>query len=115
MTMSEITIEAASGTWTVRAGGAVIGESQKALQLNEEGYPPVIYFPRDDVATAFLDPSEHNTECPHKGMASYYSIVTKSRTIEDAAWSYESPVAEFSAIEGHLAFATGDLVTVERV
>ncbi|MFX0545714.1 DUF427 domain-containing protein [Roseovarius sp. S1116L3] len=113
--MTKITIEPASGTWCVRAGGAVIGESGDALELTEEGYAPVIYFPRDDIATAFLDPSAHNTDCPHKGLASYYSIITKSRTIENAAWSYEDPLAEVSQIKGHLAFHTGDLVTVERV
>ncbi len=113
--MSKITIAKAGGTWTVRAGGAVIGESQNALELTEEGYPPVTYFPREDIATALLDPSSHATDCPHKGTASYYSIATKSRTIENAAWSYEAPNAAVSEIKGHLAFHSGDLVTVERV
>lgn len=113
--MADTTIEKASGTWTVRAGGAVIGESTQALELTEEGRAPVIYFPRADIATAFLDPSAHSTVCPAKGTASYYSIVTKSRTIENAAWSYEAPNPEMDRIKGHLAFHTGDLVAVERV
>ncbi len=113
--MTEITIEKASGTWTVRAGGAVIGESQNALELKEADHASVIYFPRADIATAFLDSSAHSTVCPAKGTASYYSIVTKSRTIENAAWSYEDPIAEAGDIKGHLAFHSGDLVTVERV
>ncbi|MCQ0093626.1 DUF427 domain-containing protein [Roseovarius sp. M141] len=113
--MTDITIDQATGTWTVRAGGAVIGESQHALELTEDGRPPVIYFPRADIATAFLDPSAHSTVCPAKGTASYFSIVTKSRTIQDAAWCYEAPNAEMDQIKGHLAFHTGDLVTVERV
>ncbi|WP_324755048.1 DUF427 domain-containing protein [Roseovarius sp. Pro17] len=113
--MTKITIGKASGTWTVRAGGAVIGESQNALELREGDIAPVIYFPRADIATAFLDPSAHSTVCPAKGTASYYSIVTKSRTIENAAWSYEDPIAEVDDIKGHLAFHSDDLVTVERV
>lgn len=113
--MTDITIEQAPGTWTVRAGGAVIGESTQALELTEEGRAPVIYFPRADIATAFLDPSAHSTTCPAKGTASYFSIITKSRTIEDAAWCYEAPNAGMDQIKGHLAFHTGDLVTVERV
>ena len=113
--MTEITIKPATGTWSVRAGGAVIGESGKALELREDGHEPVIYFPRGDIATAFLDASSHSTHCPHKGDASYYSIVTKSRTIENAAWSYESPENGVSEIKNHLAFHTGDLVTIERV
>jgi uncharacterized protein (DUF427 family) len=113
--MTKITVTKADGTWTVRAGGAVIGESQNALVLSEEGYPPVTYYPRADIATAFLDTSAHTTDCPHKGTASYYSIVTKSRTIENAAWSYEEPNADVSDIKGYLAFHSSDLVTVERV
>ena len=113
--MTKITISKAGGTWTVRAGGAVIGESQNALELAEEGHAPVTYFPRADIATALLDPSTHSTDCPHKGTASYYSIATKSRTIENAAWSYEAPDAAVSDIKGHLAFHSSDLVTVERV
>ena len=113
--MSKITITPATGTWSIRAGGAVIGESGSALELIEEGHAPVIYFPRADIATAFLDESTRKTTCPHKGEASYYSIVTKSRTIENAAWSYETPIEAVAQIKGHLAFHTGDLVTIERV
>ncbi len=113
--MTEISIEETTGTWTVRAGGAVIGESRHALELTEDGHAPVIYFPRADIATAFLDPSAHSTVCPAKGTASYFSIITKSRTIENAAWCYEAPNADMEQIKDHLAFHTGDLVTVERV
>lgn len=113
--MSKITITKAGGTWCVRAGGAVLGETQHALELAEEGHAPVIYFPREDIATAFLDPSAHSTVCAEKGTASYFSIVTKSRTIDDAAWCYEAPNAAVNQIEGHIAFRAGDLVTVERV
>ncbi|PVA11304.1 hypothetical protein DC366_06075 [Pelagivirga sediminicola] len=113
--MTDITISEAAGTWTVRAGGAVIGESRNALELAEEGRAPVIYFPRADIAMAFLDPSAHSTVCPAKGTASYFSIVTKSRTIENAAWCYEAPNPEVDRIKGHLAFHTGDLIAVERV
>lgn len=99
-----IEIEKANGTWVVRAGGAVLGESSRALLLNEAGYEPVVYFPRDDIATAFLDQSDKTTNCPHKGEASYYSIQTKSVTIPNAAWSYETPQDGVSEIAGHLAF-----------
>ena len=110
-----ITIAQADGTWTVRAGGAVLAESENALELKEGSYPPVIYIPRDDIAMAFLDASDKTSHCPHKGDASYFSIVTKSTTIADAAWSYETPKEGVAAIAGHLAFYESDLVVVERV
>lgn len=110
-----IKIREVPGTWVVRAGGAVLGESDRALELAEGTYPPVIYFPRDDIAMEFLDASDKKTTCPHKGEASYFSIVTKSTTLTDAVWSYETPKDAVSKIAGHLAFYTGDLVTVEEV
>lgn len=109
-----IRIREAGGTWVVRAGGAVIGESKRALELSEGSYDPVIYFPRDDIAMAFLDPSTKQTVCPHKGTASYFTIAAKSGPIADAAWSYETPKEGMEAIAGHLAFYP-DKVTVERL
>ena len=111
---NHITITPAAGTWVVRAGGAVLGESAAALELREGGHEPVIYFPRADVAMAFLDATEKTTRCPHKGEASYFSIVTKSTTLPNAVWSYEAPLAAVADIAGHLAFTPGE-VTVERV
>lgn len=110
-----ITIRKADGKWVVRAGGAVLGESTEALELSEEGYPAIIYFPREDVAMAFLDASETKTTCPHKGEASYYSIETKSETLTDAAWSYEDPKPGMERIKDHLAFYATDKVTVEQL
>ncbi|MDD9726061.1 DUF427 domain-containing protein [Roseovarius sp. SK2] len=113
--MAKITIHKADGTWTVRAGGAVLVESRNALVLAEEGLNDVIYFPREDIAMAFLDESDHRTTCPHKGEASYFSIVTKSKTLENAAWSYEEPKSDVARIKDHLAFYSSDDVTVEKV
>ncbi|WP_306152645.1 DUF427 domain-containing protein [Roseovarius sp. MMSF_3281] len=113
--MTDIRIRKAEGTWVVRAGGAVLAESKNALELVENGYPDVIYFPQDDIAMAFLDDSDHRTTCPHKGEARYYSIVTKSQTLENAAWSYDAPKEAAARIKGHLAFYPSDLLAVERL
>lgn len=110
-----IKITKADGTWVVRAGGAVLGESHDALELTEGAMPFVIYFPRKDIAMAFLDRTDHSTHCPHKGDASYFSIVTKSQTLENAAWSYENPLPGAEAIAGHVAFHATDFVTVEEI
>ncbi|MET4102137.1 uncharacterized protein (DUF427 family) [Roseovarius sp. MBR-78] len=113
--MAKITIRRADGTWTVRAGGAVLAESRNALELTEGDYPAVIYFPRADIAMAFLEESEKSSHCPFKGDARYYSIHTKSQTIDNAAWSYEAPTPEAAEIAGHMAFYNTDKVAVERV
>ncbi len=113
--MTDISIRKAEGTWTVRAGGAVLAESREALELSEGSYPDVIYFPRGDVAMAFLDKTDHSTHCPKKGDASYYTIITKSTELQNAAWSYEDPIEAAERIRGYLAFYPSDTVTVERV
>lgn len=110
-----ISIRTAPGTWTVRAGGAVIAESAAALELSEGDYPSVIYFPRSDIAMAFLDATDHSTHCPHKGDAAYFSVVTKSTTLENAAWSYENPMEGVARIKDHVAFYASDTVTVEQI
>lgn len=110
----EISIRRLDGVWTVRTGGAVLAETRNALELREGDMPPVVYFPREDVAMAMLDRSRKVTRCPHKGDASYFTIVNRSGRLEDAAWSYEAPLEAVAAIRGHLAFDTGDAVTVER-
>ena len=115
MADEHITITDAGGTWSVRAGGAVLGETDAALELREGGYDPVIYFPREDIAMAFLDRSDKTSHCPHKGDASYFSVVTKSATLHDVAWSYEDPKADVARIKGYLAFYPRDEVTVEQI
>ena len=110
-----ITIRKAPGKWSVRAGGAVLGESSNALELLEGSYEPVIYFPREDIAMAFLDRTEKSTHCPHKRDASYFSIVTRSNTLENAVWSYEEPFEPVAEIRDHLAFYPREGVTIERI
>lgn len=112
---NHIKIRKADGTWVVRSAGAVLGESRNALELSEGDLAPVIYFPREDVAMAFLDRSDHTTHCPHKGDASYFHLVNKSGTLENAVWSYEAPFENATAIKDHLAFYTGDMITVEQL
>ena len=112
---SHITIKKAPGTWTVRAGGAVLGESQNALELVEGDMEPVIYFPRSDIAMAFLDETETTSHCPHKGDARYFSVVTKSTTLENAVWSYEAPKESVAEIKDHLAFYSMDGIAVEQI
>ncbi len=109
-----IRIRKAAGTWVIRAGGAVIGESRNALELVEGSHDPVIYFPRADLAMALMDRTARQSTCPWKGVASYFSVTTDSGTIRDAAWSYETPKDGVMEIAGHLAFYP-DKVTVEQL
>ncbi|MEL6999943.1 MAG: M24 family metallopeptidase [Pseudomonadota bacterium] len=114
-TMSDrFTIEPALGTVVVRAGGAVIAESTKALILSETGYDPVFYLPRADAGIEFLEPSDKVTHCPYKGDATHFHVVRKSTPIENGAWSYENPLPAAAAIKGHIAFYPNE-IAVEQL
>jgi uncharacterized protein (DUF427 family) len=89
---------------TVRAGGAVIAQTQAALELREAKYPPVFYIPRTDVRMERLERSAHTTYCPFKGDASYYSIRALGERGRNGVWTYETPFESVAAIREHLAF-----------
>ena len=74
-----------------RSGGAILGETNNALELHEGDKDPVIYFPRGDIAMAFLDRTDKVTHCSGKGDATHFSIVNKSSVTANAVWSYENP------------------------
>src|SRR5688572_4766937 len=59
----------------VISNGAVIADSLDAMQLKEADYPIVYYIPRKDVKMERLSRTSHQTYCPFKGQASYYSLV----------------------------------------
>ncbi|MCV6596738.1 MAG: DUF427 domain-containing protein [Mangrovicoccus sp.] len=109
--IKDITIRDAAGTWVVRAGGAVLAETNRALELTEGEMPPVIFFPRSDIAMAFLEQSEAHTEHDE---TRFFAVVSKSQTIEEAGWCYQDPPAEMAALKDHIAFHDNK-VTVERL
>jgi uncharacterized protein (DUF427 family) len=71
-------------------------------------------FPRDDIAMPFLEASTKSTHCPHKGDAVYFDIESKSATLKNAAWSYETPLESVERIANHVAFYDGE-ATVEQL
>lgn len=85
-------------------GGITVADTLHAVTLRETGYPDVFYFPRADVNMARLERSTRTSHCPYKGEASYYHLRTEDGRVDDAAWSYEAPLDEASAIKGYLAF-----------
>ena len=91
----------------VELGGEVVADSTRTLVMREADYPPVHYFPRDDVRMDFLTRTEHATRCPYKGDASYWTVEAGGRTAENAVWSYEDPITDMTSIAGYLAFYRG--------
>jgi len=90
----------------VRYQGELTADSASALEMHEthEGSviaPVMYYLPRQDVRMARFARSDHQTYCPFKGAASYYSVKNGP---ENAVWSYEQPYDELLAIKELVAF-----------
>jgi len=96
-----ITTKPAGVRVQVKLDGEVIADTRDAIRLEEGDYPAVYYFPRKDVKMERLVRSKHQTVCPFKGTASYYSLANGA---ENAVWTYETPYDEMSVIKERLAF-----------
>jgi uncharacterized protein (DUF427 family) len=104
-----ITVEPLPSHVVVRSGSTVIAETDRALELKEAAYPPVLYIPLEDVDPRHVRPNDLHTWCPYKGEASYYDIVdtdpeTNTTDLNAAVWFYPDPFAAVASIEGHVAF-----------
>ena len=100
-----ITISPTGSRVTVRVGGTVVAETDKALSLAEANYPVVQYIPLADVDQALLDRTTTQTYCPYKGDASYYTVqIPDGRAEQDLIWTYEHPYPSVAEIAGHVAF-----------
>jgi len=99
-----ITVRPTGAHVTVRVGGAVVAETDRALSLAEASYPVVQYIPLDDVDQSLLDRTTTQTYCPYKGDASYYSVKTSDGTETDVIWTYDHPYQAVAEIAGHVAF-----------
>ena len=88
----------------VRVNGEVVAETQRPKVLFETGLPPRYYFPPEDVREEALVPSDKETQCPYKGVASYYSVEVGGQRVEDLVWYYPEPIPEAAKIKGHLCY-----------
>jgi uncharacterized protein (DUF427 family) len=64
----------------------------------------VYYLPRKDVDMAQLERTSHQTYCPYKGDAAYYSIPSGGTRSVNAVWTYEEPHPAMAEIKEYLAF-----------
>ena len=89
---------------TVKVNGEVVAETDRPMILFETGLPPRYYMPQEDVRGEALLKTEKSTQCPYKGVASYYSVDAGDRRVEDLVWYYPDPIPEATKIKGLLCF-----------
>ena len=88
----------------VRFAGEVVAESERSVLVRETKHEPVVYFPRADVRMDLLEHTGHETTCPFKGEASYWTIRVGERVAENAVWSYEDPFEDVAGLKDYVAF-----------
>src|SRR5215475_2943858 len=88
----------------VMFGGETIANSKQVKLVREAEILPAYYFPKEDVRTDLLVPSQQKTQCPVKGEASYWSVHVGKQSGENAVWSYTSPLPEVASLKDHFAF-----------
>jgi uncharacterized protein (DUF427 family) len=80
----------------------VIAESNSTVVVENNHY-----FPIHSVKAEYLKPSDTQTTCPWKGLASYHSLEVGGMQNRDAAWFYPEPKPAAANITGHVAFWKG--------
>jgi uncharacterized protein (DUF427 family) len=65
------------------------------------------YFPENSLNTEFFKPSDKQTVCSWKGVASYYDVEVEGQLNPAAAWYYPNPKPEAKNIAGYVAFWKG--------
>lgn len=107
-----ITITPFQGRVTVRFNNVVVAQTYKAVKLEEANYPAVFYIPRSDIRVEHYARTEHQTHCPYKGDANYFSLSADGKTAANAVWTYEDTYPAVAEIKEHVAFYA-DKVTFE--
>jgi uncharacterized protein (DUF427 family) len=89
----------------VSLDGEVLAESDRAMALFESNLPIRWYLPREDVH-AELEPTDTQTRCPYKGIASYYAVRPSGvgEPVKDLIWYYDDPLPAVGQIVGRLSF-----------
>ncbi len=87
----------------VLAGETVV-DTRHGRLLHESGMLPQWYLPLADIGAYLLVESSTTTHCPFKGDASYFSLQVGDRFVEDAIWTYRTPLAEAAWLDGLAGF-----------
>jgi uncharacterized protein (DUF427 family) len=93
-----------SATVLVLVDGQTVAKSSNTLRVRETNHADVSYFPRGDVDCDLLEKTDHQTFCPFKGRASYWTLRVGERTLENVVWSYEEPFDDVAGLEDYMAF-----------
>jgi uncharacterized protein (DUF427 family)/acyl-CoA thioesterase len=82
----------------------LLAESTSALRVLETDHVERVYFPEADVRFDLFAANDHHSVCPFKGEADYWSLIATDPGVEDAVWTYPTPLDEVAGLKGHVGF-----------
>ena len=94
------------GIGRAHVGDQLVAESSGCLIVRESDHRDQLYFPLADVDADLLIDSDHRTICPFKGEAGHRSLKVGGTVVENALWTYPTPMDEVGGIAGYAAFYT---------
>jgi uncharacterized protein (DUF427 family) len=97
-----VAVHDGGGTMQAIWNGVVLAESDDTVVVEGNHY-----FPADSLNRAHFTPSSHQSACPWKGRASYYTVRVGDAVNADAAWYYPDPKPAARQIRGRVAFWKG--------
>jgi uncharacterized protein (DUF427 family) len=85
-------------------GGEIVFDTTRAQLLHESNLLPVVYVPLEDVRPEAVERTDHETFCPFKGRASYWTLRAGGEVRDNAVWGYEEPLPSAPWLAGLVAF-----------
>ena len=99
-----VRLETTARRLRVKLNGEFIADTRCGMMMFEAHHLPVYYFPLEDVRLDLMSRTDHHTNCPFKGDASYWTATVGDRTAENVLWSYETPYVEVPDLKDLGAF-----------
>jgi uncharacterized protein (DUF427 family) len=96
-------LEEFRGSITVELGDETVASTERGWRVLETSHPPTYYLPASAFAEGVLREADGSSWCEWKGRASYYDLVTPTRTASRAGWTYHSPTPGFEPLAGAIA------------
>lgn len=90
-------------------GDLEVARTQLAWAVRETAHPPSFYIPLTDVRRELLVPAGDGSFCEWKGPARYWHLVSGTRRVTKAAWSYPQPLQGAEPLANCIAFYAHDL------
>ena len=84
---------------TATLKNVVIAESDETVEVEGNHY-----FPPASIKWDVFEETTHETTCPWKGVASYYTVTVDGSAHENVAWTYHKPLEAANNIAKHVAF-----------